>query len=129
LRNVEIGVREALTHPVLDLERARHPAVGEQEREWPQLREQGDGVVEDAISASNYRFRRQRECKTGAWRKVVGVVFDSGRSASANARDDHLPLLEIEVAEVIVYGHGRRDELVSQAQIQRQPRVDFPVIL
>ena len=88
------------------------------------------GVVGETVAAAKDDERRERRRKANAWRQVAVVGLDIRRTGhTVLAGDQDLRRSQIDVDEMIVALGVRREDVVAQAGIDRQPRIDTPVVL
>ena len=102
-----------------------HVAIGEALRQEEILRRR---VVVEAIGAANHRFARSAriEGEADARREVVPVALVERVETLADADQ---PCGRNEIRDAIEFFRERSGVLVPQAEVQRQPAVDSPIVL
>jgi hypothetical protein len=87
------------------------------------------GVVKHAVTTSEYNTAAELVSKTDARAEVVLVGSDAGGGVCVEAGNEKFPTNDIKVSLPVGDFCERRVEFIPQSEIQRQPRINFPVVL
>ena len=86
-------------------------------------------AVEDAVSAAQHPPAANLVCETDTRSDVVVISVDDRPRVAVLAGDGETDPVEVKKAAAVARVHRLRIEVVTQAEIQRQARRDFPVVL
>src|SRR5262249_19664637 len=87
-------------------------------------------IVEDPVGAPNHGLRSGTVSESEAWRKVITVRLDQRLILERAALGgDECARRPVEIRPLGFPLPGRRGELVTQSEVQRQLARDFPVVL
>ena len=86
-------------------------------------------AVEESVAAAQHQLSRGLPGESGARAEVIVIAIHNRARVAVLAGQRVLPVLDVEEAAEIARIHRLREELVAQAEIQREPAGDLPIVL